>query len=176
MRKHYFFICLIFFFLLSSSAITAQSQLVAQVEQVETAPPLVSEEEHSNKEKNHILSLEQQWLEAEMKSDTMFIGNLLDSAYMGISEYGIYTRQEEIANLLASMEDRKKNNIRIDTFEIQDCIVNLYNNTAVVTFIMLSLRNENGIMVERKSRYYDVWMKKHGKWRAVSSQGSVVKE
>ena len=133
------------------------------------------EQQHKN-EKHNILSLEHQWLAAEIKLDTLFISNILDSAYMGISEYGIHNRHEEMADMISSMEQRRKNNIYIDTFEIEDEIVNLYSNAAVVTFVLNSYRKENGIPIQRRTRFYDVWIKKEGRWLAVSSQGSIIRE
>lgn len=133
-------------------------------------------EDNHKKEKLHILNLEQQWLAAEMRFDTFFISSILDSGYMGISEYGVFNRQEEIGNIYFAMQERQKNNIQIDTFEIMDEKVNLHADAAVVTFVLQTFRNENGIPIQRRTRYYDVWVKKHGRWLAVSSQGSVSKE
>ena len=120
------------------------------------------------------MSLEHQWLSAELKLDTLLISTLLDSAFIGISEYGVHSRQEELADMFNTMEQRKKNNIYIDTFDIQDGMVNIYQNTAVVTFVLHTFRNENGLPVQRRTRFYDVWIKKEGRWVAVSSQGSIV--
>ena len=133
------------------------------------------EQQHKN-EKHHLLSIEYDWLAAEIRLDTLFIANLLDSSFMGISEYGVHTKEEELADMYNSMQQRKRKNIRIDTFEIYDGMVNIYANTAVVTFIMNTFRNENGIPIQRRTRFYDVWVKKEGRWLAVSSQGSSVKE
>ncbi len=129
-----------------------------------------------NKEKHQILSLEHDWLSAELRLDTAFIASLLDPGFIGISEYGVHTRQEELEDMYNAMTQRRKNNIRIDTFEMYNGVVNLYANTAVVTFIMITNRNENGVATQRRTRFYDVWVKKDDRWFAVSSQGVTVKE
>lgn len=149
--------------------------LVAFLVQKTSSPAQGNGEYHSN-QKLHLLSLEHQWLAAEIRLDTIFIANILDSNFMGISEYGVHSREEELADMFNTMEQRRQNNIHIDTFEILDGRVNLYSNTAVVTFVLHTFRNENGILTQRKTRFYDVWIKKEEKWLAVSSQGSTIKE
>lgn len=132
--------------------------------------------EDSNTAIDHLIFLEHQWLAAELKLDTALIAALLDSSFMGISEFGVHSREEELKDMLNTMQQRRDNNVRIDTFEIKECKVNLYSNTAVVTFVLHTFRNENGIPTQRKTRFYDVWVKKDGRWLAVSSQGSIVQE
>ncbi len=138
-------------------------------------PAQTSGQDYTN-EKISLLLLEQQWLAAELKMDTVFIASILDSSFMGISEYGIHSRQQEITDIFNTMQQRQKNNISIDTFEIEQGNVNLYTDAAVVTFVLRTYRNENGAPVQRRTRFYDVWIRKENRWMVVSSQGSIVKE
>lgn len=131
---------------------------------------------YHNNQKLHLLSLEEQWLAAELRLDTLFIASILDSDFIGISEYGVHNKEEELIDMYNTIEQRRQNNIHIDTFKIVDGRVNFYPNTAVVTFVLHTFRNENGILTQRKTRFYDVWIKKEEKWLAVSSQGSNVHE
>jgi hypothetical protein len=74
--------------------------------------------------------------------------------------------------MYTSIAQRNKDSIFIDSFKLEDIYINIYENTAVVRFVVHTYRKEKGIANERKTMFYDVWIKKNKKWKAVSSQGT----
>ena len=123
-----------------------------------------------------LLHLEHEWLEKEFALDTAFLSTIMDSTFIGISEDGVKTKKEDLLAMFNNIDKRIKNGIVIDSFKLEDDVINLYSNTAVVTFIVHTYRHSGDTLIERKTRFYDVWIRRGDKWKAVSSQGTVVSE
>ena len=70
----------------------------------------------------------------------------------------------------------RKDSIFLDSLKLEDPIVNVYDKSAVVTFIVHTYKKEKGGSTEKRTRFYDVWINRNGKWKAVSSQGTPVTE
>jgi hypothetical protein len=73
-----------------------------------------------------------------------------------------------------TIAQRNKDSIFIDSFKLENTTVNIYSTTAVVTFIVHTYRKNKGAVEERRTRFYDVWIKRKNTWKAVSSQGTKV--
>ncbi|MFT3681648.1 MAG: nuclear transport factor 2 family protein [Ferruginibacter sp.] len=127
-------------------------------------------------DKQRLLYLEQKWLAAEFALDTAFLSTIMDTSFIGISENGIHNKQEDLLDMYTTISQRIKDSILIDSFRLEEAVVNLYEKTAVVTFIVHTFRKDSGMPVQRRTRFYDVWIKRKNKWLAVSSQGSKVNE
>jgi hypothetical protein len=136
--------------------------------------------EHSNNntadDKDQLLTLERKWLEAEFALDTSYLSSIIDSTFTGISELGIENKKEALSGMYSNISQRLKDSIFIDSFTLENTIVNLYDNSAVVSFIVHTHGKNKQALTERKTRFYDVWIKKKGKWKAVASQGTKVTE
>jgi hypothetical protein len=119
---------------------------------------------HLNEEtKQELLTLELKWLEAEFKLDTTYISTLIDSTFAGISGSRITNKQQELEGMFHTINAMRK-----------DGRVNLYENVAVVTFIVHTYKKDKGLPIEKRTRFYDVWVNRNGKWKAVAAQGTVV--
>jgi hypothetical protein len=127
-------------------------------------------------EKKKLLDLEYSWLKAELSLDTAYVSSLMDESFMSITADGVTNKEEELAFYFKNISDRMREGVFVDSFRLEDPIVNFYGNTAVVTFVVHSFRTEKSVPAERKTRFYDVWIKQNGKWKAVSSQGTRVGE
>lgn len=127
-------------------------------------------------EKRELLNLEYEWLNKEFALDTAFLSSIMDSTFIGVSDNGIKNKQEDLISMYNNIDQRIKNGIVIDSFRLEDEVVNIYSNSAVVTFIVHTYRHNNDTLIERKTRFYDVWIKRGDKWRAVSSQGTPIQE
>lgn len=127
-------------------------------------------------DKQQLLSLEYEWLKAEFSLDTTFLSTLMDERFISISASGITTKQDELVDYYKTISQRFRDSIFIDSFRLENNLINLYGNTAVITFIVHTFRKEKGIAGERRTRFYDVWIKRNGKWKAVASQGTRVTE
>lgn len=131
---------------------------------------------NEREDKSQLLNLEREWLEKEFALDTAFIASIMDSTFIGISEDGLKNRREELISIYNNIDQRLKSGVVIDSFRLEDEVVNIYSNSAVVTFIVHTYRHSSDSLIERKTRFYDVWTKRGDKWKAVASQGTTVQE
>lgn len=133
----------------------------------------ISQTDYAKKE---LLSLERKWLEAEFVLDTAYISSLIDSTFMGISANRVSSKQEELKGMYDNISAMRKDSIFLDSLKLEDSMVNVYDNTAVVTFIVHTYKKEMGKSTEKRTRFYDVWINRNGNWKAVSSQGTPLTE
>lgn len=124
--------------------------------------------------KQQLLSLERKWLEAEFALDTAYISTLIDSTFMGISAGHISNKQQEVDNIYKNISAMRKDSIFLDSLKLEEAIVSLYDNVAVVTFITHTYKKDKGRPTEKRMRFYDVWIKRSNDWKAVSSQGTLL--
>ena len=73
------------------------------------------------------------------------------------------------------MRSMRRDNVFLDPVKLEDASVKLYDNTAVAIFIVHTYKKEKGKPTEKRTRFYDVWIKRNGKWLAVASQGTTMK-
>ncbi|MEO6405411.1 MAG: nuclear transport factor 2 family protein [Ferruginibacter sp.] len=137
--------------------------------------------EHQNEDaissdKDKLIVLEAKCLEAEFALDTAYISPFIDKSCLVISEEGIHNKQEYLISMYSNISQRIKDSIFVDSFKLENEIVNLYHNTAVVTFIVHTYKKTKGIPIEKRTRFYDVWIKDKKDWKMVASQGTPVKE
>jgi hypothetical protein len=121
-------------------------------------------------DKAQLLQLEHQWLENEFTADTAFLSSIMDSTFICITPGGMLTKQETLKHMGDNKNFRTKNDIVIDSVALENAIVNIYGNSAVVTFIDHTYARKQGTPLETKVQFYDVWIKRDGQWKAVSSQ------
>lgn len=124
--------------------------------------------------KQELLLLEQNWLEAEFKLDTAYISTLIDSTFTGISGSRLTNKQQELDGMYSNISAMRKDSIFLDSLKLEEGRVNLYENTAVVTFIVHTYKKDKGRPTEKRTRFYDVWVNRNGKWKAVAAQGTFV--
>lgn len=125
-----------------------------------------------DKVKDELLSLERKWLEAEFVLDTAYISTLMDPGFMAVSADRISTKQEELKSIYDNISAMRQDSIFLDSLKLEDAVVNVYDNSAVVAFIVHTYKKEKGRSTEKRTRFYDVWITRNGKWKAVSSQGT----
>jgi hypothetical protein len=125
-------------------------------------------------EESQLLSLEQKWLEAEFSLDTAFLSSIIDPGFIDISSTDVHQKAAAINSMYDNINQRKKDSIFVDSFKIEEPIIKLYENAAVVTFIVHTFRREKGVRSQHKTRFYDVWVRRQNSWKAVSSQGTPI--
>jgi hypothetical protein len=128
----------------------------------------------NNNIKEELLSLERKWLEAEFALDTAFISTLMDSTFIDISADGIHDKQQALKGMYDNISAMRNDSIFLDSLKFEDVIVNLYENIAVIALGTHSFKKDKGRPVEKRMRFYDVWINRNGKWKAVSSQGTLI--
>ncbi len=130
----------------------------------------------NDKIKEELLSLERKWLEAEFALDTAYISTLIDSTFVSISANRVSNKEDELNGMYDNISDMRKDSIFLDSLKLEDPVVNIFDNTAVVTFIVHTYKKERGNPTEKRTRFYDVWINRNGQWKAVSAQGTVVND
>lgn len=128
----------------------------------------------SDKIKEELLSFERKWLEAEFVLDTAYISTLIDTSFIDISSDGIHNKQKALKGMYDKISAMRNDSIFLDSLKLEDAVVNIYENSAVVSFIVHTYKKEKGISTEKRTRFYDVWINRDGNWNAVSSQGTTV--
>jgi hypothetical protein len=127
--------------------------------------------DNTAEDKDELLQLEYNWLKAEFALDTGYLSTIMDSTFIGISENGIKNKREELIDYFNNISQRIKDSIIVDTFNLENTLVNFYNNTAVVTFVVHTHGRNKSTPTDRKTRFYDTWIKRDDKWKAVASIG-----
>ncbi|RYY45120.1 MAG: nuclear transport factor 2 family protein [Chitinophagaceae bacterium] len=120
--------------------------------------------------------MEYDWLMAEFKLDTAAIAAMMDERFMAIGLAGVSNKQQELSGIYENMQERLKDKHIVDSLYFDDIHVQIFENTAIVTFISVTKgRIKEVPFVNRRTRMYDVWVKRDGKWKAVSSQVSPIR-
>ncbi len=124
----------------------------------------------------HLLFLERKWLIAEFALDTAFLSSLMDATFISVSDEGIHNKQQCLQSMYSNISQRLKDSIVIDSFNFENPVINIYDNTAVVIFTVHTHGKNKAMITDRKTRFYDVWIKRNNEWKAISSKGSTVEE
>jgi len=129
----------------------------------------------SNDDIGKIKKLEYDWLIAEFKLDTASISSMMDETFISVGLTSLSNKQQELKSIYDNINERLKNNHIVDSFYLDDMHIQIYENTAVVTFFSVTRGRINNVPFEnRRTRFYDVWIKRNGQWKAVSSQGTLI--
>jgi hypothetical protein len=126
----------------------------------------------SSDEVNILLNLEKEAIEREFQSDTAFLSSIMDSTFIELSQDKIKNKHEVLKTMVQDNISRLENKISLDSFRLEYPIVNLYDDASVVTFILHTFRKKEDSLFERRTRFYDVWVKREGEWKAVTWQAT----
>ncbi|MEO8403998.1 MAG: nuclear transport factor 2 family protein [Chitinophagaceae bacterium] len=119
--------------------------------------------------------LEYDWLVAEFKLDTAAIAPMMDECFISVGLNGVSGKQEDLKGMYDNISSRLKNDHIVDSFFFDDFRVQMHDHTAIVTFFTVTSGHIKNVPFEnRRTRFYDVWIKRKGQWKAVSSQGTPV--
>jgi hypothetical protein len=126
----------------------------------------------SSDEVNILLNLEKEAIEREFQSDTAFLSSIMDSTFIELSQDKIKNKHEVLKTMVQDNISRLENKISLDSFRLEYPIVNLYDDASVVTFILHTFRKKEDSLFQRRTRFYDVWVKREGEWKAVTWQAT----
>jgi len=124
--------------------------------------------------KQHLLLLERKWIEAEFALDTAYISTLMDSTFQSVNADQILNKQQELDGIFKNIRSMRRDSIFLDSVKLEDASVEVYDNTAVAIFIAHTYKKEKRRPTEKRTRFYDVWINRNGKWLAVASQGTTI--
>ena len=115
-----------------------------------------------------LIELEQRWDAAFHNRDAKFIETLLADEF--VVTYGDGSRGDKAKELSLALDF----NQQVDSSRLDDFIVKVYGNTAVVMFTQHLVGPVNGKPVAVDYRYIDVWVNRDGVWKCVASQSTRV--
>jgi ketosteroid isomerase-like protein len=115
-----------------------------------------------------LIQLEQDWDSAFHRKDVSFIENVLADEF--VATYGDGARGDRAKELaIVTSFDRQIESSTLDEF-----IVKIYGNTAVVWFSQHLVGPSQGRRLEVTYRYIDVFVLRAGRWQCVASQSTRV--
>ena len=115
-----------------------------------------------------LIELEQRWDAAFHGHDQKFIETLLADEF--VATYGDGTRGDKAKELSLALEF----NQQVDSSKLDEFIVKVFGNTAVVWFTQHLVGPVKGKPVAVDYRYMDVWVNRDGQWKCVASQSTRV--
>jgi ketosteroid isomerase-like protein len=115
-----------------------------------------------------LIKLERDWDEAFHRKDVAFIDSVLAEEF--VSTYGDGTRGDRAKELKLAAEF----NQQIDSSTLDEFVVKVYGDTAVVWFTQHMVGPSKGQRLEVTYRYIDVFVQRDGRWKCVASQSTKV--
>ena len=114
-----------------------------------------------------IVDIEHQAKEATLRRDADFPQRMLADDYVAIGPLGQVTTKKE------AISARRSGQLRYDNIDVSDMVVRLYGDTAVVTARADVKGHQLGEDFSGPYRYTRVWVRRSGRWQAVSYQATV---
>ena len=115
-----------------------------------------------------LIELEREWDAAFHRQDAAFIQTILADEF--IATYGDGTRGDKAKELALAREFDQQ----VDSSHLDDFIVKVYRDTAVVWFTQYLVGPVKGKPTEVQYQYIDVWVIRDGRWQAIASQSTRV--
>lgn len=115
-----------------------------------------------------LIDLERRWDAAIHQGDAAFLETLLADEF--IATYGDGTRGDKAKEIALVRENTQQ----VDSRRLDDFIVKVYRDTAVVWFTQHLVGPVQNKPTEVQYQYMDVWVIRDGRWQAVASQSTRV--
>ena len=123
-------------------------------------------------ESQRLFALERQAIHREFQNDTSYLSSIMDSTFIELSKGKIKNKHDVLRTIYQDNVANQQNQIKRDSFLLKDSVIHLYGNTAVITFIMQTFNKKGNSSFTRRTRFYDVWVKRKNDWKAIAWQGS----
>lgn len=114
-----------------------------------------------------IVDLERQAKEASLHRDADFSQRTLGDDYVGITPLGQVTTKQDV------LSARKSGQLRYEAIDVSEMVVRVYGDTAIVTARADVKGHQLGEDFSGLYRYTRVWIRRSGRWEAVSYQQTV---
>lgn len=115
-----------------------------------------------------LIELEREWDAAFHSQNAAFIERVLADEF--IATYGDGTRGDKAKELALAREFDQQ----VDSSHLDDFIVKVYRDTAIVWFTQYLVGPVKGQPTEVRYQYMDVWVVRDGRWQAIASQSTRV--
>jgi len=132
------------------------------------AAPHPSHAQDVQSDQDVLIELEMKWDDAFHRQDAAFIETVLADEF--IATYGDGTRGDKAKELSLAREF----NQQVDSSRLEDFIIKVYRDTAVVWMTQHLVGPVQGRQTEVRYQYMDVWVIRDGRWQCVASQSTRV--
>ena len=113
-----------------------------------------------------LIELEREWDAAFHSQNAAFIERVLADEF--VATYGDGTRGDKEKELALAREFDQQ----VDSSHLDDFIVKVYRDTAIVWFTQYLVGPVKGKPTEVQYQYMDVWVVRDGRWQAVARQST----
>jgi ketosteroid isomerase-like protein len=114
-----------------------------------------------------IIALERKWAEAIVNRDIATLEEIIADDFAGTSWTGdTYSKTK-------AMTDIEFKVFVAESLNLEDVKVSIFGDTAVVSLIQVEKSKYDNFDCSGRYGYNDVWVKRDGRWQAVSSYGRV---
>jgi len=127
-----------------------------------------SQAQNVRSDQDVLLELEMKWNDAFHRQDAAFIETVLADEF--IATYGDGSRGDKAKELSLAREF----NQQVDSSRLEDFIIKVYRDTAVVWMTQHLVGPVQGKTTEVQYQYMDVWIIRDGRWQCVASQSTRV--
>ena len=114
------------------------------------------------------MQLERDWDAALRRNDAAFVGRLLADEFIVTYDDGTRGDRKRELEIAATF------NQNVESSALDEFIIRILGNTAVVWFRLRLAGLMKGVRTELTLRYTDVWVMRDGRWQCVSSQSTRV--
>jgi len=115
-----------------------------------------------------LVALEKGWDAALRSRDVAFIKGVLADEFLATRAEGVR------ADKAKELKDAEEFDQQIDSSTLDEFVVKVYRDTAVVWFTQHLVGPKNGQPVTVTFRYTDVWLQRDGRWQCLASHASKV--
>jgi ketosteroid isomerase-like protein len=135
---------------------------------VSGAEPSSARSQRARSDQEILIQLERDWDEAFHHKDVAFIENVVADEF--VATYGDGTRADRAKELTLAATF----NQQIDSSTLDEFIVKIYGDTAVVWFTQHLVGPSQGRPLALTFRYLDVFVLRSGRWQCVATQSTKV--
>lgn len=146
-----------------------KSRVVAALLSVALCSTALGKSKRGNTEEA-VMSIEKEMLDAVLKGDSSAAERHLGDDYISTDPEGsVLDRNQSIADI-------KSGDLKLQAATLDGAKVQVYGDTAIVTYGILDKGTYKGKDISGKTRWTDVFVKRSGRWQLVASQGTRVAE
>ena len=119
-------------------------------------------------EEQAVMQVEREWVAALAKSDRVALEKILAKEWATNADGEIYTRAETFKAIASGAE-------KIESAQVRDLSVHIFGNVAVATMIVELKGTAMGQQLPPLQRSTDFFVKRDGRWQAISTQNTTIK-
>ena len=127
-----------------------------------------------DEEKAYLLNLERLAIAREFENDTTSLSSIMDDTFIELAGDRLKNKHQVLRTIHSNNLRNLARGVRLDSFRLENPVVHIYDQSAVVTFILHTYRHRPDSAFQRRTRFYDVWVRREDGWKAVTWQASAI--